>query len=77
MLASALNLQLGWGAQWKGVLVDMACIFQVLHLLLETSLGREGRVLHFTFKSAGKDGRTLRMRLVGFTLRSHVSLHGS
>ena len=37
MLASALNPQLGWGAQWKGVVPDLACIF-VLHLLLETRL---------------------------------------
>ena len=37
MLASALNPQLGWGAQWKGVVADSACIF-VLHLLLEIRL---------------------------------------
>ena len=29
MLASALNLQLGWGAKWKGVLAAMACILMV------------------------------------------------
>ena len=43
MLASALNPQLGWGAQWKGVVADLAGIL-VLHLLLETGLGRVGRV---------------------------------
>ena len=33
LLVSALNPQLGWGAQWKGVVADMACIL-VLHLLV-------------------------------------------
>jgi hypothetical protein len=36
MLASALNLQLGWGAKWKGLRADMAFIFPVLHLVLES-----------------------------------------
>jgi hypothetical protein len=37
MLASALNLQLGWGAKWKGVVADWTCIL-VLNLVLESKL---------------------------------------
>ena len=39
MLASALNLQLGWGAKWKDVEADLTCIF-LLHLTLESRVLR-------------------------------------
>ena len=39
VLASALNRQLGWGAEWKGVLAGMAFIYVVLHLVLESGPG--------------------------------------
>ena len=52
MLASALNPQLGWGAQWKGVVADLACIL-VLHLLLETTLGRVGMMVEMHGSTLG------------------------
>ena len=50
MLASALNPQLGWGAEWKGVVADLACML-VLHLLLETTLWSEGKLANILLGS--------------------------
>ena len=40
----------GWGAQWKGVVADLACIL-VLHLLLETTLWSEGKLANILLGS--------------------------
>ena len=35
MLASALNLQLGWGAKWKSGVAEIDCIFWVVAFSVE------------------------------------------